>query len=145
MREKPVSARVSVAFAACVLLAGLSASAAAQNAERASSVGGGGIVFPRTSLTVSGWSLGRSGDKIPSGPLAYESPSKGARPALTLGADISVPLHQHLDLCGVVCLHHLWRAAPLRSAPFGNANDERPFLQPGANVIRLGVGVRVIL
>lgn len=108
-------------------------------------IGGGGIVSPRTSMTASGWTSGSPRGQVSFGPLVHQSPSNGARPALTVGADIAAPMHKHLAVLGIVRLYHLSRAAPLRSTPFGNAYDERPFLQPGSNVIRLGVGVRIIL
>jgi hypothetical protein len=108
-------------------------------------VAGGGLVSARTSLTVSGWTSGVSGGQVPFGPLNYQSPSNGTRPALTVGADLAVPLHRHFSLLGIVRLHHLSRAEPLHSTPFGRSDDPRPFVQPSAHVIRLGVGGRLVL
>jgi hypothetical protein len=108
---------------------------------------GGGVVFPRTSLTVSGSSVDFSFPVrvVSYGPLLYESPTNGARLALTVGADISASLNKHLAFTGLVRLHHLSRAESLHSDPFGRSNDPRPFLQPDSHTIRLGVGVRITL
>jgi hypothetical protein len=109
---------------------------------------GGGVVFPRTSLTVSGHYVDFSSSPVTTisyGPLFYDSPTNGARFALTVGADLSAPLNDHVAFTGVVRLHHLSRAEPLHSDPFGRSNDPRPFLQPDSHTFRLGVGVRLSL
>jgi hypothetical protein len=107
---------------------------------------GGGVVFPRTSLTVSGRYWGSSPPGVVSyGPLLYDSPTNGARLALTAGADLAAPLSDHLAIIGIVRLHHLFRAESLHSDPFGRSDDPRPFLQPNSHVIRLGAGVRITL
>jgi hypothetical protein len=79
------------------------------------------------------------------GPLLYDSPTNGPRFALSVGADLSAPLNGHVAFTGLVRLHHLSRAAPLHSDPFGRSDDPRPFLQPDSHAIRLGAGVRIAL
>ena len=109
---------------------------------------GAGVVFPRTSLTVSGHyvDFGSSPVRAVSfGPLLYHSPANGARFALTVGADLSAPLNDHVAFTGLVRLHHLSRAEALHSDPFGRSDDPRPFLQPDSQTIRVGVGVRISL
>ena len=99
---------------------------------------GGGTVSARTSVTLSGYS-----GRLRYDGMVYESPSNGRRGALALGANLVLPLHKHFSVLGLVRLYHLSRDEPLHSYPFSSEFDSRPFLQPSANVFRLGVGLRV--
>jgi hypothetical protein len=108
-------------------------------------VGGGGLVFPRTSLTTSGWYRGQMGEKVVYGPTVDQSPSNTARPALTVGANVVGRFNRHFAICAIARLHYLSRGAPLHESPFGNADDARPFNQPSATVLRIGMGIRVTL